>query len=218
MSNLNIQFYFLSPIQVVKVTPGNLKEVAEWCGGKVERKESNRVKGRVDSYVAVPTPRNATIAMAFAGMYVTKRLAVGEDNTIKETYSVFRRDYFSKNYFDTPSAASDATWERQVTEAASAAAMQQAIETGHITINISGASNPEEVKARIEEALAKGQVVEQHIEIPNRDLSPETDEEFLARTFDDEPELSPVEQRELITSEAVEAEAAGDNTLDPHRI
>lgn len=113
---LKKDFYFLSPIEVVKVTKQNLEEVAEWCGGKVLEAESRKAKGRMDKYVWVPTPKGSNVSWAFPGMYVTKRLVITDQNTIKETWAVYRRDYFTKNYFETPKAAADATWERAVSE------------------------------------------------------------------------------------------------------
>lgn len=114
--DLNTNFFFMSPVEVVRVTPKNLTEVAEWCGGKVARTASKHVKNRVDSYVDVPTPKGAPISWAFPGMYITKRLAITEKDEIKASFSVFRKDYFSKNYFKTSSEASVATWERQLKE------------------------------------------------------------------------------------------------------
>lgn len=110
---LQKQFYFLSPVEVVKVTLQNLGEVAEWCGGKVAAVESRRVPGRMDSYVWVPTPEGTAISWAFPGMFVTKRLVRTVKDDLRVTYAVYRKDYFEKNYFDNPLAAVDATWERE---------------------------------------------------------------------------------------------------------
>lgn len=107
------QFYFLSPVEVVKVTVQNLAEVAEWCGGKVASTESRRVPGRMDSYVWVPTPKGTAISWAFPGMFVTKRLVRTVKDELRVTYAVFRKDYFEKNYFDSPLAAVDETWGKQ---------------------------------------------------------------------------------------------------------
>lgn len=106
------QFYFLSPVEVVKVTLQNLQEVAEWCGGKVASTESRRVPGRMDSYVWVPTPKGTAISWAFPGMFVTKRLVRTVKDELRVTYAVFRKDYFEKNYFDSPLAAVEQTWEK----------------------------------------------------------------------------------------------------------
>lgn len=104
-------FYFLAPVEVVKVTPQNLAEVAEWCGGQVQETESRRRPGTMDSYVWVPTPKGSTISWAFPGMYVTKRLVITVKGELKATWAVFRRDYFEKNYFQTMTEAVDKTWE-----------------------------------------------------------------------------------------------------------
>ena len=104
------QFYFLTPVEVVKVTPQNVHEVAEWCGGKVAQTESRRVAGRMDTYVWVPTPKGTAISWAFPGMFITRRLVVTVQGELKETWAVFRRDYFERNYFETPDAAVTATW------------------------------------------------------------------------------------------------------------
>lgn len=110
------KFYFLSPVEVVKVTPHNLEEVAKWCGGKVAQTESRLVPGRMDSYVWVPTPKGNNVSWAFPGMFITKRLVVNVKNELRATWAVFRRDYFEKNYFDAPIDAVDATWEREARE------------------------------------------------------------------------------------------------------
>jgi len=114
---LQTNFYFLSPVEVVRVTPKNLEEVAAWCGGKVHETESRRVEGRMDKYVWVPTPKGSAISWAFPGMFITKRVVITEKNEIKVTYSVFRKDYFNKNYFQTPEVAVTETWDRQQIEA-----------------------------------------------------------------------------------------------------
>jgi hypothetical protein len=113
---MNKQFFFLSPVEVVKVTSQNLEEVAEWCGGSVQKTESRRVPGRMDAYVLVPTPKDTNISWAFPGMFITKRLVITVKDELRSTYAVFRRDYFEKNYFDTPKAATDKTWEREAAE------------------------------------------------------------------------------------------------------
>lgn len=126
------QFYFLSPVEVVKVTTQNLEEVAEWCGGSVQKTESRRVPGRMDSYVLVPTPKDTNISWAFPGMFITKRLVITVKDELRETYAVFRRDYFEKNYFDTPKDATDKTWERQESESKKPAKHTEV----HVTVNV----------------------------------------------------------------------------------
>jgi hypothetical protein len=113
---MKTDFFFLSPVQVVKVTSQNLEEVAEWCGGSVQETESRRVKGRMDKYVLVPTPSEKNISWAFPGMFITKRLVVTIKDELRSTFAVFRRDYFEKNYFETPKSATDKTWEREESE------------------------------------------------------------------------------------------------------
>lgn len=108
--SLNEQFAFLSPVQFVKVSPQNLQEVAEWCGGKVAKIESRRQKGKMEDYVWVPTPEGTKTSSAFPGMYVTKRIVMTTHGELKVTWAVFAGRYFEKNYFDTPLAAVDATW------------------------------------------------------------------------------------------------------------
>jgi primosomal protein N' len=115
---MKTQFYFPAPVEVVKVTNENLADVAAWCGGKVAATESRRVAGRMDSYVWVPTPKGTAISWAFPGMFITKRLAITVKDEMKATYSVFRRDYFSRNFFDTPTEATDKTWEKYEKEKA----------------------------------------------------------------------------------------------------
>lgn len=114
--SLKTDFYFLSPIEVVKVTAQNLEEVSAWCGGQVAETESKRVPGRLDKYVWVPTPKGTQLSWAFPGMFVTRRLVVTLENEIRETFAVFRRSYFEKNYFATPKDAADLTWERHISE------------------------------------------------------------------------------------------------------
>lgn len=109
-------FFFLSPVEVVKVTSNNLEEVAKWCGGSVQETESRRVPGRMDKYVLVPTPKETNISWAFPGMFVTKRLVITVKDELRSTYAVFRRDYFEKNYFESPALAVDKTWEREIVE------------------------------------------------------------------------------------------------------
>lgn len=112
------QYYFLSPVEVVKVTEADFEEIAEWCGGKVITMESTRTPGKMDTYVWVPTPTEKSLSSAYPGMYITKRAVLDKNNQLKFSFAVFRRDYFDKNYFDTPKAAVDKTWERHAKEEA----------------------------------------------------------------------------------------------------
>lgn len=109
---METQFHFLSPVEVVKVTSQNLEEVAAWCGGSVAETASRRVEGRMDKYVWVPTPNESNISWAFPGMFVTRRIVITVKGEFKETWAVFRKDYFEKNYFDSPTSAVDETWEK----------------------------------------------------------------------------------------------------------
>jgi hypothetical protein len=143
------QFYFLSPVEVVKVTLQNLAEVADWCGGKVASTESRRVPGRMDSYVWVPTPKGTAISWAFPGMFVTKRLVRTVKDDLRVTYAVFRKDYFEKNYFDTPIAAVDATWEKDAKKN-----KKPEPSPSNIIVNVHvDSSNPEETAERVKEAV-----------------------------------------------------------------
>lgn len=141
------QFYFLSPVEVVKVTTKNMQEVAEWCGGRVAKTESRKVAGRMDSYVWVPTPKGSVISWAFPGMFITKRLVLSVKDEVKATYSVFRRDYFEKNYFESPQAAVDATWDKGSKKKPAEFTVQGAEDL------INRADVTEIVKAAVKEAL-----------------------------------------------------------------
>ena len=107
------QFYYLSPVEVVKVTSANLEEAAEWCDGKVATTESKWRPGQLDSYVWVPTPRGTSISWAFPGMFITKRLVRTVKDETKITYAVFKKDYFDRNYFEDAENAVQETWVRQ---------------------------------------------------------------------------------------------------------
>lgn len=109
---MKTQFFYPAPVEVVKVTNENLGDVAEWCGGKVAATESRRIPGKMDSYVWVPTPKGSSISWAFPGMFITKRMVVTVKDEMKATFAVFRRDYFSRNYFDTSTDAVAKTWEK----------------------------------------------------------------------------------------------------------
>jgi hypothetical protein len=188
---LNSKFYFLSPVEVAKVTPKNLEEVAEWCGGKVAKVESRKVKGRIDSYVWVPTPKGAPISWAFPGMFITKRLAVTEKNEIKATYSVFRKDYFAKNYFSEIVDAVDQTWERQAREN-----MKASREARTITIVVDETADPLEVAKQLEGVLDGS-----YTAIP----VPATEAALIIEMTRDLPD-SLIEQRVQAHEDAVEAE------------
>ncbi len=152
---MNKQFYFLSPVEVVKVTSQNLEEVAEWCGGSVQETESRRVPGRMDKYVLVPTPKDTNISWAFPGMFITKRLVVTVKDELRATYAVFRRDYFEKNYFDTPKDAADKTWEREVAERDNAKKAHPSRKAEPVTNNVGEALVEAQAKVRELEKAAE---------------------------------------------------------------
>lgn len=110
------KFYFMSPVQVVKVTTHNIEQAAEWCGGVIKTTESRRNPGRTDRYIDVPVPKGAALVMAFPGMFITKRVVITLENDIKVTYGVFRKDFFEKNYWAEPLEAVDACWVRLANE------------------------------------------------------------------------------------------------------
>lgn len=173
MSLLNRKFSFLAPLEVVKVTSETIEEAALWCGGTIHETESRRVKGRMDKYILVPTPKGNATSWAFPGMYITKRLAVTEKDTLKPTFSVFRRDYFERNCFDSPQEATNATWERAELE------------------KIEAAEQMSTVQAAMVEALDKqnkpGALVEQRERA--REELVETEETLMHRPVDEIPTL-----------------------------
>lgn len=184
---LKLDFYFVSPLEVVKVSRSNLEQVAEWCGGKIATVESRRNPGRVDTYVWVPTPKGTQISWAFPGMFITKRMVVSEKNELKVTYSVFRRDYFERNYFESPNLAVDMTWERAAKEASKKNGVKVVNETnGNFVI----VENTADAKALIAEAkeretpsspLTEPREAEKHEEIAET-----LDEADTPLTFDEE--------------------------------
>jgi hypothetical protein len=182
---LQTNFYFLSPVEVVKVTPKNIEEVAEWCGGKVAETESRRVEGRMDKYVWVPTPKGTAISWAFPGMFITKRVVITEKDEIKVTFSVFRKDYFKANFFQSPEVAVDKTWERQ------ARAAITNITNGKI---VTPKDLKEQLTGQIKDDVAEGSLIVEF-------NPPKTEPNGL---------MSMVAQREAIVESAVEKAAAGD--------
>lgn len=111
------QFYFLSPIEAVKVTAENLQEVADWCGGKVVSIESKKTPGTMDQYVWVPVPNKGSyLSDAYPGMWVTRRLVIGHKEELRVSWAVMRQDHFRRNYFETPLDSTVKTWEREVAE------------------------------------------------------------------------------------------------------
>lgn len=219
---LNINFFFTSPVEVVRVTPKNLEEVAEWCGGKVAKVESRKVKGRIDSYVWVPTPDGAKISWAFPGMFITKRLAVTENNELKETFSVFRKDYFNKNYFEDPTVALEDTWGRFQKERNEAARRARTV-----TIELPEGADVEAAKAEINRLVAPQPVDVVQVTVPLVDLDnvdkvlDAIDDNLtkMEKAMDDFEAANPpsmVDQRDELIAEAVEAEVRNEMlTNDP---
>lgn len=169
------QFYFLSPVEVVQVTRDNFEEVAEWCGGKVLQAEHKHIPGRVDPYVMVPTPKGSPgTPQAFSGMFVTKRLVKTPKDELRTTFAVFRRDYFEKNYFNTPKDAVDETWEIE----AKLRKAQEPITGAHLTQTILEAipkpTAPKSVKpmteAALQEAIGEIQAVGASLEDVERNI------------------------------------------------
>ena len=109
---MTADFFFPVPIEAVKVTKDNLEEVAKWCGGKVLEAQSRRDPNGTDKYVFVPVAKHVRISWAFPGMYVSKRLYRNKEGELKPTFSVFKRDYFAGNFFETPREAANKTWEK----------------------------------------------------------------------------------------------------------
>lgn len=143
------QFYYLAPVEVVKVTAQNLDEVAEWCGGKVLETDSRRVEGRKDKYVWVPTPKGSTISWAFPGMFITRRVVQTSGTTeARETWAVYRRDYFEKNYYESAEAAT-----ASLETAPKKSNKKKAEPVNQITVNIYGTDNFTEVAEKVKEAL-----------------------------------------------------------------
>lgn len=102
---MDLKHYFTSPLEAVQVKDDNMEEIATWCGGRV-------VHDSDKPYVWVPVPENSKITAALPGMWITRRCVISLKNEIKYTFSIFRPDYFKKNYFDSPAGAVDATWEK----------------------------------------------------------------------------------------------------------
>lgn len=103
---MKTETYFAIPVEAVRVTKDNMKEVAEWCGGRIFERESKKVPGQIDEYVWVPTPRKATISWAYPGMYVTKQTRISSEDKVTVTWAVFQGAYFMRNYFLDASRAS----------------------------------------------------------------------------------------------------------------
>lgn len=181
---LKKQFYFMSPVHVVKVTTHNIEQAAEWCGGEIKTTDSRRYPGRTDKYIEVPVPKGAALVMAFPGMYITKRIVISLENEIKVTFAVFRRDYFEKNYFLEPIQSIDACWTRLANE-------EMEPEQAIVAVNV---ANPGDVgkalMAAREKMTAPNATVDEVVEAAGEIL---------------DAVLTPAQQRMLITGDAVEA-------------
>lgn len=189
---LKKQFYFMSPVQVVKVTTHNIEQAAEWCGGEIKTTDSRRYPGRKDKYIDVPVPKGAALVMAFPGMYITKRIVISLEDEIKVTFAVFRRDYFEKNYFLEPVQGVDACWVRLANEE-----MEPEKAVVHVQVSNPGevgkalmAARSKMLQEAVPAAVADG-VIEELINAVAEDLS--------------DTVLTPAQQRMLITGDAVEA-------------
>jgi hypothetical protein len=193
---LQTEFYFLSPVEVVRVTPKNIEEVAEWCGGSVHETESRRVEGRMDKYVWVPTPKSAAISWAFPGMFITKRVVITEKDELKVTFSVFRKDYFNKNYFKTVVDASAKTWERQLLEARAAHPSSGQPVVQNITINLP------EGGASVVSPAALAQQIKDQVNADNAVVNIKADVDLPATEINGQGSM--VQQREALAEAAVE--------------
>lgn len=162
---LQPQFFFLSPVQVVKVTKENLNEVAEWCGGTVLETPSRRDPKVLDKYVHVPTPEGSAISWAFPNMYITRRLVVTGKGDMKTSFAVFKRDYFEKNYFVDPSDAVAMTWEAQAAENRNKRRDEIAVKThvgdvlreALLKVQQAGVVSQEQANAILDEAIPAGE-------------------------------------------------------------
>lgn len=209
MTQLQKDFYFLSPVEAVKVTSQNLEEVAEWCGGKVASTESRRVPGRQDSYVWVPTPKGTSISWAFPGMLITKRLVRTVKDDMRITYAVFRKDYFEKNYFESPSDAVKQTWEqgnKKKPRPPKGSIPHQAVQaepTQNVTINVQAPdqATAEKVASEVVKSLDEAKGVLQGKQMP------------VEAAYTGEPKVtmpSPADIRELKREHTVEEEVKMD--------
>lgn len=198
------KFYFMSPVQVVKVTTHNIEQAAEWCGGVIKTTESRRNPGRTDKYIDVPVPKGAALVMAFPGMFITKRVVITLENEIKVTYGVFRKDFFEKNYWAEPLEAVDACWVRLANEEIKPEVDKT---TGKSTavLNVHVA-NPGQVGQALEAARQKLLENKDTVEIGEINViagGKEMVTEKQLPEIDGRP-LTPYEQRALITEDGVE--------------
>lgn len=85
-------------------------------------------------------------------MFITKRLVITVKGELRATLAVFRRDYFEKNYFESPKDAVDLTWEREAAERNKPAKNPPVVVNVHVADAMSDAID--KVKADVER-LAK---------------------------------------------------------------
>jgi hypothetical protein len=162
--------------------------------------------------------------MAFPGMFITKRVVVSLENELKVSYGVFRINFFSRNYFQEPIDSVDAHWTRLANEEMKPEPVKEGAPSP-VVMNIHVA-NPGEVGKALEAARAK--LVQQdnppvvvNVISHEGDVSEEVKAEADRVEMNTEilqfeqdmatgRELTPVEQRQLITEDTVEAEAEVD--------
>jgi hypothetical protein len=180
------KFYFLAPVKAVKVTSQNLQEVAEWCGGSVAQTESRRVPGRMDSYVWVPTPKDTKLSWAFPGMTITKRLVVTVKGEIRATYAIFRRDYFEKNYWESPQEAVEKTWEREAQERMDASMRGPKQVTVNVSVGDAMSDALEKVREEMEKIASEAGIENVTVNVSEEEQAPENPE----GSGDNKPEVA----------------------------
>lgn len=197
------KFYFMSPVQVVKVTTHNIEQAATWCGGTIKTTESRRNPGRSDRYIDVPVPKGAALVMAFPGMFITKRVVINLENEIKVTYGVFRKDFFEKNYWAEPLESVDACWTRLENEEIKPEPIV-GFEQNNVTMNIHVA-NPGDIGKAMEAARKK---LLENKDVAEVNVINALNGDELVTEIVGEPQLpgdlTPVQQRALITEDGVE--------------
>lgn len=192
--------YFMSPVEVVKVSTHNIEQAAKWCGGEIKTTESRRNPGRTDRYIDVPVPKGAALVMAFPGMYITKRIVISLENQIKISFAVFRRDFFEKNYWLEPLDAVDACWTRLANEEMTPELVAGTNQTTAV-LNVHVAS-PGDVGKALE--AARKALLENTDKAEVSVINVMQDGETLVTEPQIPAGLTPYEQRALITEDHVE--------------
>lgn len=195
---LKKQFYFMSPVQAVKVTTHNIEQAAEWCGGVIKTTDSRRHPGRTDKYIDVPVPKGGSLVMAFPGMWITKRIVISLEDEIKVSFAVFRRDFFEKNYFLEPVQSVDACWVRLANQ-------DMPVEQAIVHVNV---ANPGDVGKALQAAREK--MVQAGLPIAVADNVAKEIEQEMASEPQIPAGLTPYEQRALITEDGVEDEVVAE--------